>query len=411
MCNFYATLIDQAVEYLLANGISFDNPEIKQRLSNQLDHKVKKLVRYAANDGESYALVKTDDIVPMCIACQIDGNEPYFIPLKDERSGAVMAGIQYWRLSADKPLMATLYEIDGYTEYTEYKQIGEDGSEKVSLYVSQEKRPYVLNTLSNEVQGVYSTEGENFGTLPIIRMGYINNQSSLIGNEATITAYNMALSGFANQVDWNLLYWIINNADGMSETDDINFLADLIKTHVLHTSGEATATPHEITIQHEARGELLDRLRNQLYEDMEGVDVSHNSANMTATEIKSAYAALNRKCDKIESYIDEFLTNLLKLLGYEGESWHYQRDVTINTSEATNNAIASAPYLGDRATTKALCEIQGKIDEFDEIQADKQADIVGNVDYDVEDKEDMAESISERIINALKGLFKKEGED
>lgn len=310
----------------------------------------------------------------MCIACQIDGNEPYFIPLKDERTGSVMAGIKYWKLSADKPLMVTLYEVDGYTEYTEYKQIGEDGSEKTTLYVSQEKRPYIIDSLSNELQGDYDAVGRNYSALPIIRMGYINNQSSLIGNEGTITAYNMALSGFANQVDWNLLYWIINNADGMSEADDINFLADIIKTHVLHTSGEATATPHEITIQHEARGQLLDRLRKQLFEDMEGVDVSHNSANMTATEIKSAYAALNRKCDKIESYVDEFLTNLLNLLGFENETWHYQRDVSINPTEATNNAIASAPYLGDAATTKTLCEIQGKIDEYEDIQKAKIAD-------------------------------------
>ncbi len=374
MCNFYAVLIDQAVEYLLGNGISFDDEAVKERLSNNLDHDIKKLVRYAANDGESYALVETDGIVPMCIACQIDGNEPYFIPLKDERSGAVMAGIKYWRLAPDKPLMVTLYEVDGYTEYTEYKEIGEDGSERVSLYVSQEKRAYIVDNLSNDVQGVYAAEGKNYGSLPIVRMGYINNQSSLIGNEATITAYNMALSGFANQVDWNLLYWIINNADGMSQQDDVNFLADLIKTHVLHTSGEATATPHEIQIQHDARGQLLDRLRKQLFEDMEGVDVSHTTANMTATEIKSAYSSLNRKCDKMESYVDQFLTDLFELLGFENQTWHYQRDVSINPTEATNNAIAAAPFLGDEATTKTLCEIQGKIDEFENIQQAKIAE-------------------------------------
>lgn len=374
MCNFYETLIDQAVEYLLGNGISFDKEDIKDRLSKQFDHDVKKMVRYAANDGESYALIETNGIVPMCIACQIDGNEPYFIPLKDERTGAVKAGIKYWRLAPSKPLMVTLYEEDGYTEYTEYREIDADGSERKSLYISQEKTAYIVDTIENDVQGAYATEGKNYSALPIVRMGYINNQSALVGNEGTITAYNMALSGFANQVDWNLLYWIINNADGMSQQDDVNFLADLIKTHVLHTSGEATATPHEISIQHEARGQLLDRLRKQLFEDMEGVDVSHTTANMTATEIKSAYSALNRKCDKLESYIDEFLTNLLNLIGFEDETWHYQRDVSINPTEATNNAIAAAPFLGDEATTKTLCEIQGKIDEFENIQRTKMAE-------------------------------------
>lgn len=408
MCNFFQKLIDQAIQYLLGNGINFDNPQIKEQLSTQIDHKVKKIAKYAAVDGRGYGLVDTKEdgkkeLHPMCFACQLDGNEPYFVPLYDERSGKLAAGIKYWRLADTKPLMATLYEPDGYTEYQEYPQ-GEE--EEPRLTVTSEKTPYIVNRLSNAAQGVYGAQGENYKALPIIEMHYINNQSALVGNEGTITAYNMALSGFANQVDWNLLYWIINNADGMSEQDDINFLADIIKTHVLHTSGDATATPHEITIQHEARGQLLDRLRAQLFEDMGGVDVSKNSANMTATEIKSAYAALNSKCDDIESYIDEFLTQMLDLLGFENETWHYQRDVTINTSEETNNAIASAPYFGRKWTTKRLASAAGMIDELPAIEEDlvaEQAEQAGFAAND--DSESVADSIAERIISALKEFF------
>lgn len=370
MSNFFSLIINQATEYLLANGISFDNPDIKQQLSNNFDHRIKKIAKYAAIDGRAYGFIAENDIIPMCFACQIDGDEPFFVPLKDERTGKLKAGIRYWRLTNDKPLMATLYEDDGYTEYAEV--FNDDGDAR--LEVTQPKTPYLTNTLENDVQGVYAVQGQNYSDLPIVEMKYINNQSALVGNEGTITAYNMAISGFANQVDWNLLYWIINNADGMSKVDDANFLADLIKSHVLHTSGEATATPHEITIQHEARTALLDRLRAQIFEDMQGVDVSSQNANMTATEIKSKYANLNIKCDEIESYIDSFISQTLDILGYEDEVWHYQRDVTINTTEATNNAIAAAPWVGDEMTTKTLLEIAGKIDEFEKVQAQKIAD-------------------------------------
>jgi hypothetical protein len=65
---------------------------------------------------------------------------------------------------------------------------------------------------------------------------------------------------------------------------------------------------------------------------------------------------------------------MLEILGYEGEVWHYQRDVTINQSEAVQNIIASAPWLGDEMTTRALLEVQGKIDEFEKLQAQKIAD-------------------------------------
>ena len=406
MCNFFQKLIDQAIQYLLGNGISFDNADVKEQLSNQLDHRVKKIAKYASVDGRAFGLVDIKDgkkeLIPLCYACQLDGDEPYFIPLYDERTGELRAGIRYWRLADGKPLMVTLYEPDGYTEYQEYAQ-NEDESR---LEVTQEKTAYIVNKLSNAQQGVYAAEGSNYKRLPIIEMGYINNQSALVGNEGTITAYNMALSGFANQVDWNLLYWIINNADSMSEQDDINFLADIIKTHVLHTSGDATATPHEISIQHDARGALLDRLRVQIYEDMSGVDVSHNSANMTATEIKSSYAALNSKCDDIESYVDEFLAELLDLLGFEDESWHYQRDITINTSEETNNAIAAAPYIGRKWTTKRLAGAAGLIDELPAIEEDLQAEQMEQAGISADDNsEDMADSIAERIIAALKEFF------
>ena len=76
----------------------------------------------------------------------------------------------------------------------------------------------------------------------------------------------------------------------------------------------------------------------------------------------------------VEAYLDEFIRNVLKLLGFDNEVWHYQRAVEINQTEAINNAIAAAPFMGDEATTKKLCELFGMIDSFEEIQRSKIAD-------------------------------------
>lgn len=399
MANFYQIFIDQFVEYQLGNGVSFENAAVKERLGNQFDHDIKKVLRYAANDGEAYALVtESTGIVPFCIACQLDGDEPYFIPLRDEDDGSIKAGIRYWRLAPDKPLRATLYELDGFTEYKEYT-----ADDKPNLAVLDDKRAYKVESISNDSEGEYISVGTNYNELPIVRMGFINNQSSIVGNEGALTGYNMILSGFANQVDWDILYWAINNADGMNETDDANFLIDLLKTHVLHMSGEASATPHQIIIQHEARKVILDELRDRLFEDFQAVDTRKSSANMTATEIRSAYNGLNRKCDMIEAYLDEFIRNVLKLLGFDNEVWHYQRAVEINQTEAINNAIAAAPFMGDEATTKTICEIEGKTDEFESIQQAKIADDLGGLGG--ENDVDIADSIAEKVITAIKDFF------
>ena len=36
-----------------------------------------------------------------------------FVPLYDEETGALMAGIRFWQISENKPLRATLYEEHG----------------------------------------------------------------------------------------------------------------------------------------------------------------------------------------------------------------------------------------------------------------------------------------------------------
>ena len=40
-----------------------------------------------------------------------------FAPLFGEEDGGIHAGIRFWQIADNKPLRATLYEEDGYTEY------------------------------------------------------------------------------------------------------------------------------------------------------------------------------------------------------------------------------------------------------------------------------------------------------
>ena len=171
--NFFYVFIDQAVAYLLGNGVSFDDPDIKTKLGNDFDYRLMEMLTFASCDGESYALYTGNGIEPFCYACRVSGNEPYFVPLYDERDGSLKAGIRYWRLAPDKPLRATLYEPDGFTEYNE--------DDDKSLVVMQEKRSYSNVNTSSDIEGVYETESGS-SCLPIIRMGYINDQSALIGN-------------------------------------------------------------------------------------------------------------------------------------------------------------------------------------------------------------------------------------
>ena len=50
-----------------------------------------------------------------------------FAALQDEETSAIRAGVRFWQLADNKPLRATLYEEDGYTEYV----CGNEGCEEV----------------------------------------------------------------------------------------------------------------------------------------------------------------------------------------------------------------------------------------------------------------------------------------
>ena len=83
-----------------------------------------------------------------------------FVPLYDEENGALMAGIRYWQVDADKPLRATLYELDGYTEYIKF--------ENKDMTVKEEKRPYILITRASAVDNPEIVDGKNYPGFPII---------------------------------------------------------------------------------------------------------------------------------------------------------------------------------------------------------------------------------------------------
>lgn len=70
-----------------------------------------------------------------------------FAPLYDENNEALMAGVRFWQLVPQKPMRATLYEVDGYTEYKWDK----DNPDGIELFP---KRSYVLNIRTSEADGL-----------------------------------------------------------------------------------------------------------------------------------------------------------------------------------------------------------------------------------------------------------------
>lgn len=385
--NFYFVFVTQMITYSLGNGVSFDNKAVREKLGTGFDHDVMKVLEYAANDGEAYAYISDGKIIPMSMGSDI--KHPFFIPLFDEDSGRLRAGIRYWRVDENKPLRITLFEEDGVTEYKQ-----PNGK---SVEVLKPKRKYN--------QKIKTYPYADVSALPIARLCFINNQSYIKKRVNALTAYNALLSKMVNNSEESdLIYWVLKNCDAMDAIDDAEQVADLIKRHVLHLKDGIEADPHQLNAPYEGTQATLELLRKQLFYDFMAVDFERVSGgNITTSEIKQGYENMNLKADKVEMCITDFILEVLAIMGFdENEKFHFTRPKNINESEAIQTAVIAAPYMGDEETTKTICEIMGKIDEFEEIQARKAAERITDFDANEEENDapppDISSSSTEEII-------------
>lgn len=352
-CNsFFPIFVKQENAYLLGNGITFNGDSTKDRLGGDLfDKEIYSAGEYALWGGVSFCFFNFDHIDVFKVT--------EFVPLIDTETGALRAGIRFWQVDHTKPLRATLYEEDGYTEY-----IWKDGEGEILA----PKKSYVQIVRESVADGVEILDGENYPNFPIVPLwANKEHQTELTGLREKIDGYDLIQSGFANDLDdASQIYWIINNAGGMDEVDLKKFLDQVkrVKAAVVEDDG-ARAEAHTLDLPYQARQAGLADIRDSLYRDAMALDTDKITAgNITATAIESAYENLDLKCDGYEYCVTECISNLLKLVGID-DSPTYHRRKTTNQAEVTNMVLSAGQYLDDETILKHLPFLN--IDEIDEI--------------------------------------------
>lgn len=336
--NWFFYFTTQAVQYFLGNGVTFEDEGVKDRFGKGFDGKLQKLATYAKLGGTAFAFFNVDSVEVFKLT--------EFVPLYDEETGALSAGIRFWQVDESKPLRATLYEKDGYTDYIQRK--GKD------MEVKQGKRTYKERVYQNEIQ-TEILDGENYPGFPIIPLFNVNRQSDLVGNRGTIDAYDLMVSKLVNNVsEGDLVYWILKNADGMDDMDDVQFLERLRTIGVAHVRQDGEVEAHKVEAPFEANDHTIDKLKNQLFSDFMALNVEQIQAgNVTATQIKAAYEPLNQKTDLFEYEVIDFIHRLCELVGIEAEP-SFKRSVIANMAEETNMVLAAAPYLDEETVLDKL---------------------------------------------------------
>lgn len=361
-CNaFFPIFVKQENSFLLGNGITFNNKTTKDKLGGDMFDKQMYIAGEAALWGAVSFCFYNFNHIDVFKATE-------FVPLFGAEDGALHAGIRFWQVALTRPLRATLYEQDGYTEF-----IWDDDGSKIL----KPKRAYTQIVAQSVADGVQIRDGENYPAFPIVPLwGNRERQSELTGLRSKIDGYDLISSGFANDLDdASQIYWIVNNAGGMDEVDLRKFIDQIKRVRAAVVEDDsAHAEAHTLNIPYQARQAGLQELRDGLYRDAMALDTDKISAgNVTATAINTAYENLELKCDGYEYCVTECIKNLLKLAGID-DSPTYHRRKTTNQSEMTQMILSAAQYLDDETILKNLPFLS--IDEIDGIMKRKQKEIV-----------------------------------
>lgn len=373
--NFFHRLNTQRCTYSLGNGVSFSDhvdevkdqngltvqiDTTKEKLGKKFDTDLKKCGYKALIHGVSFGFwnVKRLHVFPVT----------EFVPLWDEDTGALRAGIRFWRLDDDKPMTAVLYAEDGYTTYK-----SKSGLNNMDFSTEDQRpKPYKVTISSVPADGDEIVGESNYGVLPVVPLwGSDLHQSTLIGMREKIDSFDLIRSGFANDLeDVSQIYWIVENCGGMSMNELIKLRDKMRITHFVETDEEGHITPYTQEIPYQARQQYLDSIRAGIYEDFGGLDVHTVAAGATNDHIDAAYQPMDENADDFEYNVIEFVQQVLKLMDIE-DTPIFKRNRVSNQNEQTQMVLLAANYLDDETVLRHLPWIS--VDEIPQIMANKDA--------------------------------------
>ena len=358
---FFTELVDQQVQYMLSGDgryVKSDNPELQKEL-------------------DAY----------------FNDNEDFTAELYDVITGTVSKGFEYMYAYKDADdriafqcadsmgvVEVRANETDDNTDYVIYwyvERVDEDGRKIKRVQVWDAEQCYYYKQIDdgaierdddqkmNPRPHTVWSEGEDelyyagFGFIPFFRLDNCRKQfSGLKPIKKLIDDYDLMSCGLSNNLqDMTEALYVVKGFQG----DDISELIENMKTkkHIgVDDNGDVEI--RTIDIPYQARQTKLDLDEKNIYRFGMGFNSAQmGDGNITNVVIKSRYALLDLKCNKLEIRLKQFLRKLLKPVLAEindREGTEYaQRDVYFEFQrEVMTNAADNAQIKQTEANTEQI---------------------------------------------------------
>ena len=357
---FFTELVDQEAQYIL-NGDKFvksDVPELQVELDKVFgDEFISELTETITSTiskgfGYMYCYKNKNDVfkfenadamgVVEVRAKDTDDNCKYVIYWYIDRNTKAQKKIKRIQVWDDKQIYFYTQSDDG--------AIVEDDTEEYN------PRPHIVYRNSNDDESLYY---DTLGFIPFFRLD--NNRKQLSGLEpikALIDDYDLMACGLSNNItDSTEAYFVVSGFQG----DSLDELITNLKTkkHIA-VDGGGGVDMKTVNIPYEARATKLALDETNIYRFGMGFNSAQlGDGNITNVVIKSRYALLDLKCNKLEKNLRKFLREMIQIvlddLNNKYDKDYQQKDVYFDFKrEVITNASDNASIKKVEADTKSV---------------------------------------------------------
>lgn len=371
---FFTELVDQEVQYMLSGEDGFvrsDLPELQEHLdayfndSEEFMAELYEVITGCIAKGFEYAFAKKNGDNRITFQC---ADSIGVVEVKAKETDDHCDYVIFWyvdRISKDNKKITRIQVWDDkqvhFYVQEENGQIQKDDSEKIN------PRPHVLYKEGDDSKTYF----EGFGFIPFFRLDNCRKQfSGLKPIKALIDDYDLMACGLSNNLqDMSEAYLAVKGFDG-NELDELamNFRSK----KVVGVGEDGDIDIRTVDIPYEARQAKLELDEKNIYRFGMGFNAAqHGDGNITNVVIKSRYALLDLKCNKLEIRLKQFMRKLLKIVLDEINAEHgtdyQQKDVYFKferetiTNEADNAQIALTEAQTRQVEINILRDLQQQL--------------------------------------------------
>lgn len=381
---FFTELVDQEVQYMLSGAGSFvksDDQDLQYYLDQYFDDEFKSELNDVLTGTVSkgfdymYAYQRSDDRIGFQHADSMG-----VVEVREKDTDDHCAYVIYWyvdRIGKENKLIKRVQVWD--TKQTVFYVQTDEGKLLLDTDEPLNPRPHIIYSKDNDSSTYY----EEFGFIPFFRLD--NNRKQFSGLKPIkdlIDDYDMMSCGLSNNLaDFDHPLHVVKGFQG----DNLEELSVNLKTKKLvgiDSTGDVEV--RTIDIPYQARQVKMQEDEKNIYRFGMGFNSAQvGDGNVTNVVIKSRYALLDLKCNKLEMKLKQFLKNIVSVVLAEINRNHesdyditdvyfdFQREVMTNAQDnmqielvdaqkkqtEINTLLSLANVLDDDTIIQNICEV------------------------------------------------------